>query len=308
MRNLVSIIIPTYNRAKSLESTIESIVNQTYRNIEIMIIDDGSTDETCSLVKKLKIKYADSNIIYDFQSNSGAPRARNRGVGLSKGDYVVFFDSDDVMHNERIEKQLTKILSESTDICAAGFEYSNSGIQYLPPEVCDNAIELFLRNKLYGSTQSWMYSKKIITDIEGYDTDLVCSQDLDLTFRVLTKFPKISILKEVLTLFNEHNFDVRVSNNGIGKKGMSSVFRTHMKRVDFLVIQDVRLLNYLEMKDLMSLISRNIKIGNFRIIKNVLKESYRLISNKTRYQQLLYFVYLLNIEIIKGFLKKTLTR
>ena len=92
------------------------------------------------------------------------------------------------------EKQLNKILQEKTQMCAAGFKYSNSGNVYLPPVINDNAIELFLRNKLYGSTQSWMYSKKIIIDINGYDKDLVCSQDLDLTFRALTKFPKISII------------------------------------------------------------------------------------------------------------------
>ena len=98
---LVSIIIPTYNVEKFLYRGIESCINQTYKNIEIIIIDDGSTDNTQNIIKKYSQK--DSRIKYFFQENNGVSNARNKGLGIATGDYIIFLDSDDWLELQAVE-------------------------------------------------------------------------------------------------------------------------------------------------------------------------------------------------------------
>ena len=93
-----SIIIPTYNRAKTILSTIQSVLNQSFHNWELLIIDDGSTDNTKSLIKS----FIDKRIIYIYQENSERSEARNNGIVNAKGDYICFIDSDDLFHKNHL--------------------------------------------------------------------------------------------------------------------------------------------------------------------------------------------------------------
>jgi glycosyltransferase involved in cell wall biosynthesis len=102
----VSIIIPTYNRSALLPRAIQSVINQTYRDWELLIIDDGSTDNTKDVVDEFIKK--DSRIKYLYQENSGGPaKPRNVGIRESTGEFIIFLDSDDEMLPEKIAKQLT---------------------------------------------------------------------------------------------------------------------------------------------------------------------------------------------------------
>ncbi len=107
---VVSIIIPTYNYGIYLSTAIQSCLNQTYKPIEIIIIDDGSTDETKEVVKKFG-----DRIIYFYQKNNGVSAARNKGLELAKGDYLAFLDSDDYLLDHSIEIKLD-ILTKYPDI------------------------------------------------------------------------------------------------------------------------------------------------------------------------------------------------
>ncbi|MDD3150026.1 MAG: glycosyltransferase [Candidatus Gastranaerophilales bacterium] len=120
MDKLVSIIVTTYNRAEYLEECISSIINQTYKNIEILIIDDGSTDNTSDVVKK----YFDSRIKYIYQENSGQNSAKNKGLLASNGQYITILDSDDMILPDKIEKQV-EILESNEDV---GLVYCGSFI------------------------------------------------------------------------------------------------------------------------------------------------------------------------------------
>lgn len=100
MNPLVSMIIPAYNAEKTIERCIHSVINQTYQNIEVIVVDDGSIDNTFLLCEK----YAElSNFIYHKQENQGVSSARNKGIALSKGEYIVFVDSDDSISEVMIE-------------------------------------------------------------------------------------------------------------------------------------------------------------------------------------------------------------
>lgn len=106
MKSLVSIVMPTYNCAKYIEESIISVINQTYTNWELIIVDDCSTDNTEELVKKYCKK--DNRIKYSkLDFNSGAAIARNKGIEQARGKYIAFLDSDDLWLEEKLEKQIS---------------------------------------------------------------------------------------------------------------------------------------------------------------------------------------------------------
>lgn len=105
MKPLVSIIIPLYNAENYISETIASAQNQSYKNIKIIVVDDGSDDNSIKKVQKFKEK----NITLTSQQNKGASTARNHGLYLAQGDYIQYLDADDILHTQKIEYQLNTI-------------------------------------------------------------------------------------------------------------------------------------------------------------------------------------------------------
>lgn len=223
---LVSIIVPVYNRANHVTLTLDSLLTQTYPNLEIILVDDGSTDNSAEVISP----YLSEQVLYVKQDNAGAPAARNHGFSISKGDFIVFFDSDDLMLPGRIEAQVKALIQQNAACCAAGY-YINEvgGASYLPPAGDADQIAQFVNLELLGSTQSWMFSRKLITDVNGFDPVLTCRQDADLTFRVLQRVPKVAMLKEKLSLFMDHEGEERIMNNWNAPKHLHSKTRYHAK-------------------------------------------------------------------------------
>lgn len=119
----VSIVIPTYNSANTLEKAIKSVLNQTYHNIELIIVDDGSTDST----KKIVHSFSDSNnIVYVYQENRGVSVARNRGIAKSTGEYLFFLDSDDYIDSDLIAKMVEIGAKDDLDLVSCSYYESNS--------------------------------------------------------------------------------------------------------------------------------------------------------------------------------------
>ncbi|CAG9433902.1 Undecaprenyl-phosphate 4-deoxy-4-formamido-L-arabinose transferase [Providencia alcalifaciens] len=116
--SLVSVIIPCFNAERFIDEAIESILSQTYKNIEIIIVDDHSTDNTCNLLNQLYKNRNNIKIIY-LNANKGPAHARNIGVKSSNGEYVAFLDADDISIPQRIELQMNCILQKSADICVS---------------------------------------------------------------------------------------------------------------------------------------------------------------------------------------------
>lgn len=118
--NIVSVIIPTYNSAKYLTSTIESVLEQSYKELEIIIVDDVSYDHTEVLVSELQKQ--DSRIIYiKLKQNSGAAIARNIGIENSKGRFIAFLDSDDLWDRYKIEKQVNVLKNGTNGFCFTSY-------------------------------------------------------------------------------------------------------------------------------------------------------------------------------------------
>jgi glycosyltransferase involved in cell wall biosynthesis len=112
-REKISIIIPTYNREKLIIRSIKSILNQTYHNIEVILIDDGSTDNTKKVISQIK----DKQLRYiKLRKNQGASVARNIGIQKAIGNYIAFQDSDDFLHSDKLEKQFNNLRIHNSDL------------------------------------------------------------------------------------------------------------------------------------------------------------------------------------------------
>jgi len=245
---LVSIIIPTYNRAARIIQTLDSIIAQTYKNIELIVVNDGSSDNTLNVLKNYNEKAYQKKFKFKIitQKHAGAPAARNNGLKNASGEYIVFFDSDDIMISNRIEKQINCLIEEESDCCICGFYYNDeNGKTYLPDIRYKKTIKNFLYRKIAGSTQAWMYKRELISKVNGYDERLFCSQDIDINFRIIIMNPRISILRIPLSIFVAHRDENRITNQHDTKKAVLSFILFYKKLFSFLIDQkEYQLYNY----------------------------------------------------------------
>ena len=196
----ISVIIPTYNRGHLILKSINSVLNQTYQNIEILIIDDGSTDNTENLIKDLhndKIKYI------KLKDNKGAAFARNIGILKASGKYVSFQDSDDFYHIDKLEKQYYNLVKEKTDFdfCKICLHFNESQKIVFPNNFQEQNInmknyEKELCNGNYISTQSILVKRPYIRKYL-FDIKFPRLQDYDLVLRMIPNM-RVSYTNETL--------------------------------------------------------------------------------------------------------------
>jgi hypothetical protein len=105
-QGLVTVVIPTYNRAGLVCEAVESVLAQTYSNFEVLVVDDGSTDDTRTRIESLNESDGRGRLRYERIEKGGAPAARNRGLELARGEFIQFLDSDDLLHREKFERQV----------------------------------------------------------------------------------------------------------------------------------------------------------------------------------------------------------
>ena len=215
MAPLVSIIVPVYNR-ENIKKTLDSIISQTYKNIEVVIVNDGSAESVSAELEALIAEYKDDRIHYLLQTNKGPSAARNNGLRHCNGEYVCFFDSDDIMLSQRIEKQIQLMEIEHADVCCGGVHYENKNIDLVPPKVSSNkALHCLLLHQegIYVGTQAWVYKKELLIKVGGYNEKLWSYEDIDLTFRCLIQNNvNVSIVTEVLTVYCDSVDDKRLTN------------------------------------------------------------------------------------------------
>ena len=127
MRDLVSIVIPVYNAAKYVKDTVESVVNQTYENWELLLVDDGSTDGSTEIIKRLEEEDITGRIKVLFPKEHGtAAKARNFGISNASGRYIAFLDADDLWEKDKLEKQIDFIQSKQAGFVFTGYEFANA--------------------------------------------------------------------------------------------------------------------------------------------------------------------------------------
>ncbi|NDV81532.1 glycosyltransferase family A protein [Bacteroides sp. 51] len=197
MKNIkFSVVIPAYNAQKTIESTVNSCLSQEYSPLEIIIINDCSTDETVDLLQSLygnnpKVQ------IYSFEKNQGVSRARNFGWRQAKGDYIAFLDSDDVWRADKLEL-ISRILEDDSKILCIGHNYTANIYCFNQYNNVEYKIlsrkHLLFRN--YFNTSSFVVSNVIQ---ERFDETMSYTEDHDLYLRILD-YTKICYINEYLTL------------------------------------------------------------------------------------------------------------
>ena len=215
-RPLISVIIPTYNRAHFLREAIDSVLTQTYKNLELIVVDDGSTDNTSEIIRK----FTDKRIDYICEGHGGTSAARNRGIRKANGSYIAFLDSDDIWLPEKIEKQL-KIFQESKlnpGVVYTGIQYIDSHGNKKKQKKLSNhrgkILKQLLRKNIAGIGSTILVKRECFEKCGLFDESLPSRVDLDILIRICQHFTA-DFVPEILCLTRIH--DERITADITGK-------------------------------------------------------------------------------------------
>ncbi len=225
---LVSIIIPTYNREHLIGETLNSVLAQTYTNWECLVIDDGSADNTSSLLETYCKK--DSRIQYHHRPKNqpgGGNAARNYGFELSKGEYINWFDSDDIMLHEFIEKKINLISSKKLKAIICSGYLTDSQLNILRPTKYFNDGNLFKEFTLRKSdilTPSILFRKSALNSTELFNIGLTDGQETEFFHRFFfdLKNDEYKYIDEKLFLYRKHSNSI--GSNKIGDYNFKNRF------------------------------------------------------------------------------------
>lgn len=197
--NRVSIIVPTYNRGYIIKNVLQSILNQTYTEFELLVVDDASTDQTKEVVCAME----DDRIAYHrMEQNGGPSAARNYGIWKARYDYIAFGDSDDFWHTDKLYRQMEVLTDAGEDIgfCYHKIRYQMGENQYaiLPSEKipaekkAGNIFAQLLEDNMV-ACPSLLVRRKCVMEAGGFDTDLKALEDYDLALRIAKKYQAVFI-------------------------------------------------------------------------------------------------------------------
>jgi len=189
MNPKVSVIITTYNHIDFVRGALKSVLGQTYRDIEAIIIDDGSTDETKAVLAKY---LSDDRVKYVYQENQGLSAARNTGLKLAQGQYIKFLDSDDWLYPQQIELQMRDLAQANdplamsmTNFCMMGPSGAIQDIDVPMVEPARQFEHFYVSNR--GGIHAFIFPVAMVREAGGFDVNLKACEDFDLKLRLIRK-------------------------------------------------------------------------------------------------------------------------
>lgn len=232
MNYRVSVIVPVYNVEKHLKTCLDSVINQTYKNLEIILIDDGSTDNSSEICDE----YArnDERIVVIHKENKGVSSARNKGIEIATGDFIGFVDSDDYIEPDMYEKLVSMITSDDIDIATSGYykDFSdrkvpmkNEGeVPIYPVCVKDFLKYVYIRDKyqnVAGYIVTKLFRASVIKENDIlFDENMVMTEDILFFSQILMLSKKIVYTEKHLYHYFQretsayHNFKLRIDSMG----------------------------------------------------------------------------------------------
>ncbi|WP_417872736.1 glycosyltransferase family 2 protein [Xanthomarina gelatinilytica] len=246
---LVSIIIPTYNRAHLISETLDSVLAQTYTNWECLVVDDGSTDATESLLHNYIEK--DSRFQYHKRPDTHLPGgngARNYGFELSKGEFIQWFDDDDVMLPEYLSFKLKGFLTDKIEfVISTGFLVNESlkNKELIPLLDTQHIYKDYAQLKLLALTPSILFKRQFLNGIELFDETLIRGQEMDFFLRIFyTKsVDQYKIINVGLYLYRQHvttKTERDKKYNFLFKESQTKIYLANLKRS--VALQDKELI------------------------------------------------------------------
>lgn len=280
-KELVSIIIPVYNGEENIGMALEAINNQTYTNYEVVVVDDGSSDNT----KDIVMNHIENNkrIKYYYKNNSGVSDSRNYGITKSNGKYIAFLDCDDYYDYKWIEKMYNKI-KQGFDLCYCGYKsFSGSNIKKIRTKFSKaNVLKKYLLGVIKIQTGCFLISKKIILNNKlEFRANANWGEDVEFFCKVLKKCNRISFIREHLVYYNIEDTEKKLSKFNINKIEKNISMIKNIEREVFLSREEKSaLINYLAPATIINFLYNNYnKIGK-KEIENILHDNLEYIKNR----------------------------
>lgn len=206
----VSIIVPVYNVEEYLEKCLDSLVNQTLKDIEIIIVNDGSTDASKEIIQKYINKY--KNIVYLEKENGGLSSARNYGIPYAKGEYIGFVDSDDYVELNMYEKMYNKAIEEKSDMVECDFiwEYTNKKREDIG-KIYSNKKEAIIEARVVAWNK--IIKKDIIEKTKITFPEGLRYEDIEFFYKIVPYLDKISFVKETLVHYIQRESSIANTQN-----------------------------------------------------------------------------------------------
>lgn len=288
----ISIVIPTYNVSKYIEGTLKSVLAQTMKNFEIIIVDDGSTDDTVDICKKI---LSESDVKYKIleQSNSGVSIARNKGIENCEGKYIYILDSDDLISNDFLDKMVSTAIEKNSDIVFCGFDkidekgnllesYTSLYGYSKKDSTGKDILKLMLKERIWICTISGIYKKQLIDNNNiRYTPKCTNGEDQEFCMKNLANAQIVSCVDESLAFYVQRNTSVSYSGSIKKFSALGAVNRT---------------IKYLENKNIDEDIIKYLKYNKYQ------KEFFRNFNSILKYQPNNEFINL--VKNNKKFLKE----
>lgn len=252
MEKLVSIVIPTYGRSKTLQRALDSIKDQTYTNIEVIVVNDNTpTTENAKIVRDMIESYGSVKngiVLINNAQNVGGAEARNIGLRNSNGDYVAFLDDDDEILPNKIERQ-AKFLDENQEVSLV-YCYSktvfddneNNDVIYDKNNYRGNCLKEFLLDGTIAATTQWLCRKESLNCIGGFD-NVPSKQDSTLILKLLEAGMNIDVVPEVLSIYHVQSSN-SISTSEKSKQGLMMFREKCQKHYDILTKKEVHNVEY----------------------------------------------------------------
>lgn len=243
MQPLISVIVPVYNVEAYLKRCINSIINQTYKKIEIILVDDGSTDNSCKICDEYKKK--DERIQVIHKTNGGLSDARNVGKKTSKGDYICFIDSDDYIETNYIEELYNMCINSETQIAQCCFEIITDNKETIKPKVEEIKYKkVSAQEMIYNSYGKYsanniivcnkMFKRELLNGIDFVVGKL--HEDEFITYKLIYRACEVAVTNQ--KLYNYYQRQGSITNSSF-----------NLKRLDYLMALEERLEFFKEKKE-----------------------------------------------------------
>lgn len=312
MKEKISIIVPVYNAEEYVENTVQSIINQTYKNIQIILVDDGSIDQSLKIIQQLAKKEKRIKVIH--QENKGVSAARNTGISHATGDYITFVDADDLLEPKACEILYNNIKKYNSDISVASVKKINIANHVISPPAT-NKIHQYSKEEFFkifflndgsidvASANAKLYSKKIYKEIT-YVENRNSNEDRYYLFKAILKSNTIVFQDTSIYIYKMHENSLstskvneRLFDNIYFAKEMLKESKKQMPKLYNFALYNYQITtmwvyrNFYRYKDIMKKYKVKLKLIRKEII-NTKKIKYLSVSKKIEIIIIHYFNYL----------------
>jgi glycosyltransferase involved in cell wall biosynthesis len=278
---LVSVVIPNYNYAQYLSDAIESVLKQTYQNIEIIVVDDGSTDNSREIASRCL-----DRIALVCKENGGVSSARNEGLSISKGSYICFLDADDSWEKSKVEQQLKVALDKNSGLVYSGYLECDSNlfpIRMISPVFKGDCEDIYRRNPgmavaLLG-TSTALIRADLLRKIGMFDLDLKTSADWDYLRRI-SKLTDFNFVAEPLVRYRRHSQNMSAGSLIDYYADNEKALKKMLSEYSNFGLRSILLNSYSRFRFYIGASSAFLKSGNFKLgFKHLLKSIFMLESS-----------------------------